>query len=156
MIHAAPSACPRSTTREGQERGCGRRRHTKAGRHLGYGGDGGSGLVVLLIRWALCSTPRWWLRMRSGRVSVWSASLTIVAVGTSLPELATSAIAAHRPHSDLAAGNDVGSNVFSAFLCLGAAGLAGPGCAAAEELGGDLAALVATTGLETACSSEAS
>lgn len=52
--------------------------------------------------------------------------LTIVAVGTSLPELATSLIAARRGHSDIAVGNVVGSNIFNALLCLGAVGLYGP------------------------------
>jgi cation:H+ antiporter len=51
--------------------------------------------------------------------------LTIVAVGTSLPELVTSLIAAGRGHSDLAVGNVVGSNIFNILLCLGASGLAG-------------------------------
>lgn len=52
--------------------------------------------------------------------------LTIVAVGTSLPELATSLVAARRGHSDLAVGNVVGSNIFNILLILGASGLAGP------------------------------
>ncbi len=52
--------------------------------------------------------------------------LTIVAVGTSLPELATSVIAAWRGHSDIAVGNVVGSNIFNVLLCLGGAGLAQP------------------------------
>lgn len=52
--------------------------------------------------------------------------LTVVALGTSLPELVTSSIAARRGHSDLAVGNVVGSNIFNVLLCLGAAGLAGP------------------------------
>lgn len=52
--------------------------------------------------------------------------LTIVAVGTSLPELATSLIAAFRGHSDIAVGNVVGSNIFNALLCLGAAALISP------------------------------
>lgn len=51
--------------------------------------------------------------------------LTIVAVGTSLPELATSLIATMRGHSDIAVGNVVGSNIFNILLCLGAAGLSG-------------------------------
>lgn len=51
--------------------------------------------------------------------------LTIVAVGTSLPELATSVIASLRGHSDIAVGNVVGSNIFNVFLCLGAAGITG-------------------------------
>lgn len=45
--------------------------------------------------------------------------LTIVAVGTSLPELATSAVAAFRGNSDIAIGNVVGSNIFNIFLILG-------------------------------------
>jgi len=45
--------------------------------------------------------------------------LTIVAVGTSLPELATSAVAAYRKNADIAVGNIVGSNIFNIFLVLG-------------------------------------
>lgn len=45
--------------------------------------------------------------------------LTIVAVGTSLPELATSAVAAYRKSSDIAIGNIVGSNIFNIFWILG-------------------------------------
>lgn len=45
--------------------------------------------------------------------------LTIVAVGTSLPELATSVIAAVRGHNDIAVGNIVGSNIFNVFWILG-------------------------------------
>lgn len=52
--------------------------------------------------------------------------LTLVAVGTSLPELATSALAALRGHSALAVGNVVGSNIFNVLLCLGLAGTAAP------------------------------
>lgn len=47
--------------------------------------------------------------------------LTIVAIGTSLPELATSVIAAMRGHSDIAVGNVLGSNIFNVLLILGAA-----------------------------------
>lgn len=45
--------------------------------------------------------------------------LTIVAAGTSLPELATSAVAAYRGNSDIALGNVVGSNIFNIFFILG-------------------------------------
>jgi len=51
--------------------------------------------------------------------------LTIVAVGTSLPELATSTIAAVRGHSDIAVGNVVGSNIFNVLLILGASSTVG-------------------------------
>ncbi|MFH0851242.1 MAG: sodium:calcium antiporter, partial [Candidatus Peregrinibacteria bacterium] len=45
--------------------------------------------------------------------------LTVVAVGTSLPELATSAVAAFKKRADIAVGNIVGSNIFNIFLILG-------------------------------------
>jgi len=45
--------------------------------------------------------------------------LTIVALGTSLPELATSAVAALKKNSDIALGNIIGSNIFNIFMILG-------------------------------------
>ncbi len=45
--------------------------------------------------------------------------LTIVSVGTSLPELATSVVAARKKNTDIAVGNVVGSNIFNIFLILG-------------------------------------
>lgn len=45
--------------------------------------------------------------------------LTIVAAGTSLPELATSVMAAYRGNSEIAIGNVVGSNIFNIFFILG-------------------------------------
>ncbi len=45
--------------------------------------------------------------------------LTIVALGTSLPELATSVIAAHKHNCDIAIGNVFGSNIFNVFFVLG-------------------------------------
>ncbi|HPD95097.1 MAG: calcium/sodium antiporter [Bacteroidales bacterium] len=73
------------------------------------------------------------LLVAGGRIIVYSAvkiaealgvsqaviGLTIVAAGTSLPELATSAIAAYRGKSDIAIGNVVGSNIFNLLLVLG-------------------------------------
>ena len=47
-------------------------------------------------------------------------AISIVAIGTSLPELATSVVAAIRDASDISVGNVVGSNVFNVFLVLGA------------------------------------
>ncbi len=46
-------------------------------------------------------------------------SLTIVSIGTSLPELATSVAAARKKNVDIAIGNIVGSNIFNIFLILG-------------------------------------
>jgi len=52
--------------------------------------------------------------------------LTIVAVGTSLPELATSAIAAYKKQTDIAIGNVVGSNIFNIFWILGVSSIIRP------------------------------
>ncbi len=52
--------------------------------------------------------------------------LTIVAVGTSLPELATSAMAAYRRNVDIAIGNVVGSNIFNIFWILGVSATISP------------------------------
>ncbi len=53
-------------------------------------------------------------------------ALTIVALGTSLPELVTSVVAVLRKHSDLAIGNVVGSNLFNLFLVLGVSSIITP------------------------------
>jgi len=68
--------------------------------------------------------------------SVWTAGklgisdavigLTVVAVGTSLPELATSVVAAVKRENDIAIGNILGSNIFNILGILGAAALARP------------------------------
>lgn len=52
--------------------------------------------------------------------------LTIVAVGTSLPELVSSFVAARKGHTDIAIGNVVGSNIFNIFLVLGASSIISP------------------------------
>jgi cation:H+ antiporter len=52
--------------------------------------------------------------------------LTIVAVGTSLPELVTSVIAAMKRQSDMALGNVIGSNIFNIFFILGVTALVHP------------------------------
>lgn len=52
--------------------------------------------------------------------------LTIVAVGTSLPELAASAVAAYKHKADIAIGNVVGSNIFNIFWILGISALVRP------------------------------
>jgi len=52
--------------------------------------------------------------------------LTIVAVGTSLPELATSAMAAYKKNPDIAVGNVVGSNIFNIFFILGVSSIIRP------------------------------
>lgn len=50
--------------------------------------------------------------------------LTVVAIGTSMPELATSLMAAQRGERDIAVGNAVGSNIFNILGCMGLSSLA--------------------------------
>lgn len=52
--------------------------------------------------------------------------LTIVALGTSLPELATSLMAAAKKNSDIALGNVIGSNIFNVFMILGCSATIAP------------------------------
>ncbi len=52
--------------------------------------------------------------------------LTLVAIGTSLPELATTVMAALRKHAEVAIGNVIGSNMFNLLAIIGVASLVGP------------------------------
>ncbi len=69
--------------------------------------------------------------------------LTIVAFGTSLPELVTSVIAAKKGESDIAVGNVVGSNIFNVFLIIGASAAILPMNVSSSYVF-DMAVLVAT------------
>lgn len=71
--------------------------------------------------------------------------LTIVAVGTSLPELATSLIAALRRQSEIAIGNIVGSNIFNVLGILGATAVIAPIPVAGRFLAFDLPAMISVS-----------
>ena len=71
--------------------------------------------------------------------------LTIVAVGTSLPELATSLIAAFRRQSEIAIGNIVGSNIFNVLGILGLTAVIAPVPVAPRFLSFDLPILIAVS-----------
>lgn len=60
--------------------------------------------------------------------------LTIVALGTSLPELVTSIVAARKNEIDMALGNVIGSNIFNILLVLGIAGVISPVAIITENL----------------------
>ncbi|TJZ91263.1 calcium/sodium antiporter [Paracoccus gahaiensis] len=83
------------------------------------------GLVVLVIGARLLVTSSTELARAFG-ISEAVIGLTIVAVGTSLPELATSLIAALRKQTEIAVGNIVGSNIFNIFAILGVTALINP------------------------------
>jgi len=63
---------------------------------------------------------------RSFNLSDKLIGLTIIAAGTSLPELATSAVAAFRKNSDISIGNVVGSNIFNLLFVLSVSGIISP------------------------------
>lgn len=63
---------------------------------------------------------------RAAGISEAVIGLTLVAVGTSLPELATSVTAAFKGRSDVALGNVIGSNIFNLLAIIGIASLVGP------------------------------
>jgi cation:H+ antiporter len=83
----------------------------------------GLGMLVVGGRWIVDSAVQ---IAQDFNVSEKLIGVTIVAVGTSLPELATSLIAARKKNSDIAVGNVVGSNIFNIFLILGTSSLIRP------------------------------
>ncbi len=93
-----------------------------------------SGLVLLVIGadWLVSSAEEAAIALGVSEVVV---GLTVVAVGTSLPELVTTVVAARRGERDLAVGNAVGSNLFNLLAALGAAVLVSP---AGAEVGRSL------------------
>jgi cation:H+ antiporter len=90
-----------------------------------------SGLLVLVGLVALVVGSRWFvdlaldLAQRAG-VPELVIGLTIVAAGTSLPELVTSLVAAARGSADIAVGNVIGSNIFNLLGILGVSAMIGP------------------------------
>ena len=99
------------------------------------------------------------LLIASSRILVWGAveiahgfgvsdlivGLTIVAVGTSLPELASSIIAARRKEHDIALGNVLGSNLFNTLAVVGIAGIIHPLAVEPEVLSRDILVMAVLT-----------
>ncbi|MCA3218866.1 MAG: calcium/sodium antiporter [Burkholderiales bacterium] len=85
-----------------------------------------AGLVLLVLGsdWLVTAAIAF---AKSLGVSDLIIGLTIVAAGTSMPEVATSITAAIKGERDIAVGNVVGSNTFNILGCLGLAGLVAPG-----------------------------
>jgi cation:H+ antiporter len=99
------------------------------------------------------------LLILSSRMLVWGAvviaqafgvsdliiGLTVVAIGTSLPELASSIIAARKGENDIALGNIIGSNLFNTLAVVGIAGMIHPMAVALEVLTRDIAVMAGLT-----------
>jgi len=84
---------------------------------------GGLGLLVLGADWFVEGAIR---VARLLGISDLVIGLTIVAAGTSMPEAATSVLAALRGERDIAVGNIVGSNIFNILACVGVSAVAAP------------------------------
>ena len=84
----------------------------------------GLALLMLGARWLVDAAIT---MARSMGVSELVIGLTIVAAGTSMPEVATSVLAAFRGERDIAVGNVVGSNIFNVLAVLGLSGTVGGG-----------------------------
>lgn len=75
--------------------------------------------------------------------------LTIVAIGTSLPEIATSVVAALRGERDIAVGNAVGSNIFNLLSVMGIASIVSPGgiSVSSSAVGFDMLVMIAVAAM---------
>ena len=82
---------------------------------------------------------------RTWQVSEVVIGVTVVAVGTSLPELVTSVTAALRGQSDIAIGNIIGSNIFNVLGILGVTALVEPMDVPPAIAGLDIWAMLAAT-----------
>ena len=84
-----------------------------------------AGLVLLVIGANLLVRAAVEIAQSFG-VSELVIGLTIIAVGTSLPEIATTVVAGARDHRDLAVGNAIGSNLFNILMVIGLSALIAP------------------------------
>ena len=102
----------------------------------------GLGLLILGSRWFVASAI---ILARNFGISELVIGLTIVAAGTSLPEVATSVMAAIRGERDIAVGNVIGSNIFNILGVLGISSLVAPAgiTVSAEALRFDLPVMIA-------------
>ena len=84
---------------------------------------GGLAALILGADWLVASASE---MARAAGISELVIGLTVIAAGTSLPEVATSVVAAMRGERDIAVGNVVGSNIFNIFAVLGASAAISP------------------------------
>ena len=101
-----------------------------------------AGLVLLVVGAQMLVSAATDIAEQFG-VSQLVIGLTVVAIGTSLPELATSVVAAARGQRDLAVGNAIGSNLFNILGVVGIASLVSPMTVSDGALGFDLPFMIA-------------
>ena len=113
-----------------------------------YGGSSFQTLLVILGIIMLILGANWMVEGATGiarklGVSEWFIGVSIVALGTSLPELISSLIAAKKGHGEMAIGNVFGSNIFNILMVIGTTSLIQP-LSIGEEI---YTALIYTTAL---------
>ncbi len=99
----------------------------------------GLAMLVLGARWLVDGAIAFALWLGISELIV---GLTIVAVGTSLPEIATSVVAGMRGEGDIVAGNVVGSNIFNILLVLGLSSIVAPVAVSQSALYGDIPVMI--------------
>jgi len=77
----------------------------------------GLALLILGARWMVDGAVN---IAREVGISEWFIGISVVALGTSLPEIVSSLLSARRGHGEMALGNIFGSNIFNIFMVLGA------------------------------------
>ena len=114
-----------------------------------YGGSSFQTLLVILGIIMLILGANWMVEGATGiarklGVSEWFIGVSIVALGTSLPELVSSLIAAKKGHGEMAIGNVFGSNIFNILMVIGTTSLVQP-LSIGEEIYTDLIYTTALT-----------
>ena len=114
-----------------------------------YGGSSFQTLLVILGIIMLILGANWMVEGATGiarklGVSEWFIGVSIVALGTSLPELISSLIAAKKGHGEMAIGNVFGSNIFNILMVIGTTSLVQP-LSIGEEIYTDLIYTTALT-----------
>ena len=114
-----------------------------------YGGSSFQTFLVILGIIMLILGANWMVEGATGiarklGVSEWFIGVSIVALGTSLPELVSSLIAAKKGHGEMAIGNVFGSNIFNILMVIGTTSLVQP-LSIGEEIYTDLIYTTALT-----------
>ena len=114
-----------------------------------YGGSSFQTFLVILGIIMLILGANWMVEGATGiarklGVSEWFIGVSIVALGTSLPELVSSLIAAKKGHGEMAIGNVFGSNIFNILMVIGTTSLIQP-LSIGEEIYTDLIYTTALT-----------
>ena len=114
-----------------------------------YGGSSFQTFLVILGIIMLILGANWMVEGATGiarklGVSEWFIGVSIVALGTSLPELISSLIAANKGHGEMAIGNVFGSNIFNILMVIGTTSLIQP-LSIGEEIYTDLIYTTALT-----------